>query len=319
MSVKPLGSNSPSPAECRALFLPGAQDLIGDWQPGEAIRRTYRYPELQTIAAGTDPRCTHFLSQYIENKSLSSSKLNAREFKNPLNCTLLCTAARLENQAEGANRVEMLLNKGIKPNGCNGFDTPLHSVTRPGNLAAVEALLRHRANVNARNGADETPLHLAVKNGNLAVVEALLRHRANVNVRNETGKTPLHLAVKNGNLAVVEALLRHRANVNVRNGAGKTPLHLAAENGQIAICRHLLARGAFPGAKDEHGKTPLELANSLQDNETRGRIRAEFRRFRTLKPFAHLLQGWAQNFRKFRRWIQETPLRMRDISLISKR
>jgi len=60
--------------------------------------------------------------------------------------------------------------------------------------AAVEILLKHGANPNARNPANMTPLHCAaLKLRDSKVFEMLLAEKADPNARNNRGKTPLDL------------------------------------------------------------------------------------------------------------------------------
>ena len=75
--------------------------------------------------------------------------------------------------------------------------------------AAVQAMLDHGAEVNARTQFGETPLHAAARhNDNLVVISQLLDRGAEVNARDEWDRTPLHAAVEdNHNPAVVTLLL----------------------------------------------------------------------------------------------------------------
>jgi ankyrin repeat protein len=60
---------------------------------------------------------------------------------------------------------------------------------------------------------EATPLHRAVKGGHLAAISALLRGGADVNARGDGGGTPLHTAADAGRTALVKALLDAGANV----------------------------------------------------------------------------------------------------------
>jgi hypothetical protein len=163
-----------------------------------------------------------------------------------------------------------------------------------------------RPRTRARAPQDEaTPLHRAVKGGHLAAISALLRSGADVNARGEGGGTPLHTAADAGRTALVKALLEAGADVvaedTVRNGqrgprsrararAPTTPpplrahvrtphfpvppapaplppqykrvaLHRAVRNGHAATVAALLA--ACPESVDapnENGWTPLIYA-----------------------------------------------------------
>ncbi len=186
-------SPSRSPDLCHFFDPDSASKLIGKWYPGEPIRRTYRFQHLQTIADGSDKRGTAFLKQYFANKRLSSSDLNRRNAT--LGCNLVCAAA----QSGDEQRVEMLLDKGVNPNGCHGYDSPLHTAVRQRNVPMVKILLsgengRKKTDINVPNGYRDTPLHLAAEDGQIAIMQHLLAHGAFAEAKNDDEKTPLDLA-----------------------------------------------------------------------------------------------------------------------------
>jgi len=78
----------------------------------------------------------------------------------------------------------------------------LISASQRGDLPAVDALLKSKADVSARKGSgyNTTALIEASKYGHLEVVEALLAAKADVNARLEGGDTALLLASENGHL-----------------------------------------------------------------------------------------------------------------------
>ena len=74
----------------------------------------------------------------------------------------------------------------------------------------------------------------AMFNSNPAVIEALIKAKADVNARNKDGVTPLMLAAGfNSNPAVIEALIKAKADVNARDKAGKTAFDYAEDNPKI--------------------------------------------------------------------------------------
>ena len=75
----------------------------------------------------------------------------------------------------------------------DGF-TALHLAAVFGHHDAVDALLRHGADPNARQGGGFTPLHAAAQNGDRESVDALLESGADPAVANDDGKTPGDLA-----------------------------------------------------------------------------------------------------------------------------
>lgn len=102
----------------------------------------------------------------------------------------------------------------------------------------------------------ETVLQAAVATGDLAIVDLLLAHGADVDARDEaTGATALVQAVRRGQQGIVQALLRAGASPELADGrAGEDALGAAAMAGQGAVAEALLAGGARPSART------LELA-----------------------------------------------------------
>ena len=89
--------------------------------------------------------------------------------------------------------------------------TPLHWAANRGHLDIVQALLKARADVNAKDEYGMTPLHLAAIRGHLGIIQALLKAGADVNAKDEDEYTPLHLAAARGHLDIVQALIEARA------------------------------------------------------------------------------------------------------------
>ena len=59
-------------------------------------------------------------------------------------------------------------------------------------------------------------------------VRLLIKHGADVSARDKTHSTPLHLAAQAGSPETVRLLLEHGADVTALDGRHKTPLHLAS-------------------------------------------------------------------------------------------
>ena len=91
----------------------------------------------------------------------------------------------------------------------------------------------------------------------------LIRHGADVAARDDTHSTPLHLASSKRSAETVDILIRNGADVNAQNANRSTPLHLAASSRlalEGTIVRLLLRHGANAYAKDREGRTPLDVA-----------------------------------------------------------
>jgi ankyrin repeat protein len=129
--------------------------------------------------------------------------------------------------------------------------TALHWAALQGDGALAEMLLVAGANAQATTRIGGfTPLHLAGQNGRAAAVAALLKGGAEVDARTSTGATPLMLAAASGDADAVIALAEGGADVNLVEGAhGQTALMFAASLGRTGAVKALLAKGA---ATDVH-------------------------------------------------------------------
>lgn len=80
--------------------------------------------------------------------------------------------------------------------------------TEAGDLEHMQTLLAKRVAINATNAQGWTPLHVAAAGGNVAVVELLLQHGADVNAVSHIGATPLDNAITYSRSQGVANLLR---------------------------------------------------------------------------------------------------------------
>ena len=105
--------------------------------------------------------------------------------------------------------------------------TPLHEAACEGHAAAIEALIRRGATLNASNEDIGTPLHAAALEGHPVAIEALLAGGANANATNKIVRSTLREAAYNFHSAAIEALLVGGANVNAMTDTGLTPIDAA--------------------------------------------------------------------------------------------
>lgn len=66
-------------------------------------------------------------------------------------------------------------------------------------------------------------------------VELLLKHKAEVNARDIFWQSPLHMAAVNWATGCSAALIPHVCSLDVTDRAGRTPLHHAAHSGHTEV------------------------------------------------------------------------------------
>lgn len=130
-----------------------------------------------------------------------------------------------------------------------------------GDRAAVQSLLREKADPNAAQADGATALQWAVYRDDLEMTDALLAAGANVNLANREGATPMYLAALHGSAPMIEKLLKAGADANQLGPEGETPLMLAARSGSLDAMRVLLDHHADVNAKEKlRGTTALMWA-----------------------------------------------------------
>ncbi len=139
---------------------------------------------------------------------------------------------------------------------------PIADAAMRGDLAAVRALIRQGADINAAQGDGMTALHWAAARDDQAMADELLRARASVGaVTRIDAHTPLHVASRAGSARVVRSLLAAGADAAATTTTGVTPLHFAAMAGSTDIIAALVAAGARVDAREPAWEqTPLMLA-----------------------------------------------------------
>jgi ankyrin repeat protein len=193
-----------------------------------------------------------------------------------------------------------------------GFTPLLQAVSVNYDLAVVERLLAHRANIRATNAMGDTVLHIGAEKGiSLVFLRAAGEPGPDLEARGSQNLTPLQVACLNGNDAAARILLELGANPNVSfdtaggrpvelkrapeapfsrlfdgtvlgaegrvvgdrlRADGKTPLHWAAATRNLKLMQLLLKHGADPNATDRDGLTPLLCAISLESRMDLGAV-----------------------------------------------
>ena len=119
--------------------------------------------------------------------------------------------------------------------------TLLHYAATCGAVDATRLLLRHKADVDARQNQLLTPLYMAACCGHLIVIEKLLSNGANVDLPDVRGFTPLMQAVRHGRFLAVESLVQRGANVDATNDDGLTAVDFVSMHRRRKMKQHLLA------------------------------------------------------------------------------
>jgi ankyrin repeat protein len=138
--------------------------------------------------------------------------------------------------------------------------SPVADAAERSDHAAIRALLKQRADVNAQQADGMSALHWAAYRDDFEAAKILVQSKASVTATNRYGVTPLSLACQNGSAAVVGLLLEHGADPNTTLRGGETALMTAARTGKPGPVAALLKRGAEVNAKERRGQTALMWA-----------------------------------------------------------
>ncbi|OBR05379.1 ankyrin-2 ankyrin [Colletotrichum higginsianum IMI 349063] len=114
---------------------------------------------------------------------------------------------------DGRDFIQELVNE--YPTRRTGYreNSPLHDAAEERRTKIARLLLKHGADVDRQNQAQETPLHIAVKEAGRAMVGLLLDHGASLHIREKGGHTPLELAISDAGPETVQLLLDRGARV----------------------------------------------------------------------------------------------------------
>ncbi|MGA1978379.1 MAG: ankyrin repeat domain-containing protein [Bacteroidales bacterium] len=182
--------------------------------------------------------------------------------------------------------VMALLNKGADPNKVTvRSDTPLLIAIKNLNSKTVDvlkeygasidslvavitdALIRHGANINARDKWGVTPLNYASVYGFADLADMLLYYGAESDLNAFDGTTPLMSAVWSGNDNIADLLIQYGANLESRDIDGFTPFLIAAQNGDTIMLSILMKNGVDIYEKNIDRWDALDLAIRSGQNE----------------------------------------------------
>ena len=189
---------------------------------------------------------------------------------NLFNKTPLHTVAAMhEDVMMSVNIATALINAGAnldpKTSRLNTFSfrvgyTPLHTAASVNHIEMVKLLIKHGANINSKDEADNSPLHLATYHGHGKMAKLLIESGAYIHSRNYNDNLPIQMAAHAGLPEVIQQLIEAGSPINAQDQVGDTPLHDAALQGQVEAAQVLIEAGADVNATNNAGKTPLDLA-----------------------------------------------------------
>jgi len=142
-------------------------------------------------------------------------------------------------------------------------DLRLIDAAKRGDVAAVQAALAGKVDVNAAEPDGSTALHWAARRGDAEIVRFLIKAGANVRAATRFKITPLSLAATNGNAEIIARLLEAGADANDTSQEGQTALMSATLSGDVASIKLLIGRGAHVNTKEPYkGQTAMMWAAS---------------------------------------------------------
>jgi quinoprotein dehydrogenase-associated probable ABC transporter substrate-binding protein len=142
---------------------------------------------------------------------------------------------------DDASIVNMLVKAGAKLEAAdNDGLTPLGVAAQNGKSKSLEALVAAGADVNQPIGqAHYTPLMLASIAGSADIAQLLIKHGANVNAKNAGGVTALMVAAANNTTRVGSLLLQSGADTSIKSEDGRTALMIAQSSNSDAMLKLL--------------------------------------------------------------------------------
>jgi ankyrin repeat protein len=173
--------------------------------------------------------------------------------------------AAMEWENKKALKTLLALNADVnKKSNCtdsiNFGKFPLHAAAEADQVDYAYLLIKHGANVNARNNQGETALHTAVQTCGTRFLRLLLAAGADPNQHSSEKVAPLYLAVKGKRLSAILPLLKAGASVNPTIPGEEPAILAAAKNGDWKGIQLLLSNGADFNLKGKDGEGILHRA-----------------------------------------------------------
>ncbi len=146
------------------------------------------------------------------------------------------------------------------------------SLAENGRLEELREAINAGADVNARDKSDKyggTALIKAAMLGHTATAALLLKHGADINAKDNRGSTALMWAAMLGYTETAELLLKNGAGINAKNKYGCTALMYAAFDGHPEIAEILITYGANKNLRDKNGSTAYDYVRYVRKGSVR--------------------------------------------------
>ncbi|KAG9201792.1 hypothetical protein G6514_005408 [Epicoccum nigrum] len=145
------------------------------------------------------------------------------------------------------------------------LNTPLHNVLH---ASFVRLLLKHGADIDAKNQQGHTPLYAACASGRIEVAEELIAHGSDVEEMTRDASwiyftVPIihtyPVPVPSTRFRLLTLLLSHGANIDAKSDDGTTLLYQAIQYLDLGLMRYLAEHGADVHTTTKEGGTILHL------------------------------------------------------------
>lgn len=163
--------------------------------------------------------------------------------------------------------IQILVRHGADINARDSVgESVLHVATRI-NSGIFDLLIQLGADIHAKDANGETALHAAIRGHKCSMVQTCILHGADLNLISDNRDTVLNFAIRMcAGSQSVEMLLRSGADVHAKDAFGKTALHTALECKSISMVKICIRYGADVNAETRDGDRVLHSAIRLTSN-----------------------------------------------------